>query len=123
MDQRHESSFFYQEKTAHQCQCTYSEFKRVTRGIPLGSVLGPILFVIHINDLPDKLSSDCYVFVDDTKVFCQIGTTQDKEKLQSDLKNKTTGKTYDYFSSIRTSVKCYQLEITEHTHKIHLMQH
>jgi hypothetical protein len=54
------------------------------------------------------------VFADDTKVFRQIGTTQDKEKLQSDLKNKTTGPTYGYFSSIRTSVKCYQLEITEH---------
>ena len=50
------------------------------------SVLGPMLFVIYINDLPDKLESDCYMFADDTKIFRQIASTSDNDILQSDVK-------------------------------------
>ena len=48
---------------------SYSEWAPVTSGIPQGSVLEPILFVIYTNDLPDNLMSECYMFADDTKVF------------------------------------------------------
>ena len=63
-----------------------SDFQQVTSGIPQGSVLRPILFVIYINNLPDKLESDCYMFADDTKIFRQIASTSDNEILQSDVK-------------------------------------
>ena len=41
----------------------------VLSGIPRGSVLGPILFVIFINDLPDQIRSTVKIFADDTKIF------------------------------------------------------
>lgn len=34
-----------------------------------GTVLGPILFMIHINDLPDVLDSECGIFADNVKIF------------------------------------------------------
>ena len=46
-----------------------SSWKNSLAGIPLGSVLGPLLFLIYINDLPDELTSLCKIFADDTPLF------------------------------------------------------
>ena len=47
----------------------YSKSSQVISGIPQGSVLGPILFVIYINDLPDAVNSSKFLFADDTKIL------------------------------------------------------
>ena len=46
-----------------------SDWKLVTAGVPQGSVLGPLFFLIYINDLVDDLSSEAKLFADDTSLF------------------------------------------------------
>ena len=64
-----------------------SEWSGLTSGIPQGSVLGPILFVIYINDLPDALknSSTAMMYADDTKVYRRTDTTNGQQLLQEDV--------------------------------------
>ena len=62
-----------------------SSWASVVSGIPQGSVLGPILFVIYINDLPDNLRGHVEMFADDTKVYAHIKDPQDGDILQYDL--------------------------------------
>ncbi len=50
----------------------YSEWKGLINGIPQGSMLSPLLLIFHINGLPDVVSSEIYLFADDTKIFRKI---------------------------------------------------
>ena len=51
-------------------------------GIAQGSVLGPTLFVIYLNDLPEFIKCGTYLFTDDTNIFRQITTEEDALQLQ-----------------------------------------
>ena len=64
-----------------------SEWKKVTSGIPQGSVLGPLLFVVFINDMPDEVKFNvCKLFADDCKLYGTVDKASEN-KLQLDLSN------------------------------------
>ena len=52
---------------------------------PARSVLGPTLFVLFINDLPQVVESAVALFADDTNVFREIPSDEDRQKLQQDI--------------------------------------
>jgi len=60
----------------------YSPSAKVLSGIPQGSILGPILFTIFINDLPDCVKSCCKVFADDTKIYDKV---EKRDQIQQDI--------------------------------------
>ncbi len=48
---------------------TLSQVTEAISGVPQGSVIGPILFVIYVNGLPDRLSADSLLYADDVKLI------------------------------------------------------
>ena len=69
------------------CDGVKSQFVPVTSGVPQGTVLGPLLFLLHINDLPSVVDPNTPVrlFADDALVYRVINTIQDQVTLQQDL--------------------------------------
>ena len=64
----------------------YSEWKEVTSGVPQGSILGPILFLIFINDIDEGIKSRLWKFADDIKIMGGVSSKEDIEQIRRDLR-------------------------------------
>ena len=67
-----------------------SDWSAVRSGVPQSSVLGPILFLVYIDDIDDNVTSRLYKFADDIKVVKGISNIEDSVNLQRDL-DRITG--------------------------------
>ena len=86
-----------------------SSWRPVISGVPQGSVLGPILFIIYINDLENEIGSNILKFADYTKMFRRVESQEDRHQLQVDL-NKLV-KWAEKWQMLFTKDKCKCLHI------------
>ncbi len=63
----------------------YSKCIDVMSGIPQGSVLGPVLFLLYMNDCLNGLSCDAVIFTGDVKIWRTIESSSDAQSLQNDV--------------------------------------
>ena len=86
-------AFLSDRKHRVQLNGIYSSRASVLSGIHQGSIIGPLLFIICINDSPDCLNDDSevYLYADDVKYFRHMSTSQDSLLLQDDINELSKG--------------------------------
>ena len=90
-----------------------SQSSPVESGVPQGTVLGPLLFLVYINDLPDGLSSSVRLFADDCILYREIKDPEDAKILQNDVNHLCDWETKWQMGFNHS--KCYSMRVT---HKI-----
>ena len=67
------------------CNGYPSTWSRVVSGVPQGSILGPLLFLIYVNDIGDNLTSHSRLFADDCVIYREISESSGCSTMQEDL--------------------------------------
>ena len=63
----------------------HSTWTQISSGVPQGTVLGPLLFLTYINDLPNNIHSSIRLFADDCVLYREIKNESDSQELHKDL--------------------------------------
>ena len=95
--------------------CT-SPTATLTHGVPQGSILGPMLFNLYINDLPEVVLSDMILYADDSVLFASANSLQEAcQKVQKDLAGIGTWCSYHKLSINTNKTKAMQFGV-KNTH-------
>ena len=84
------------------CSTSWSD---VTSRVPRGSILGPLIFVIFINDLPEVIEGYCKIYADDSKIIRAIEDESSAESLQRDI-DSLSNWTREWLMKLNSS-KCF----------------
>lgn len=84
----------------------------VTSGVPQGTVLGPLMFLIYINDIGDNILSPLRLFADDALLYSTVSSVEDALRLQSDLHK--LARWSDMWQMHFNALKCYLLRMFSH---------
>ena len=82
----------------------------VASGVPQGTVLGPILFLVHINDIADSVTSEIRLFADDCVCYREINDPSDCQRLQEDIDK--LGDWADRWGKRFQPVKCNMMQLS-----------
>ena len=105
---------FLSNRTQHvSINGSHSALANVTSGVSQGSVLGPVLFVLYINDITNRIQSNIRLFADDSIVYREIRSPADHHILQTDIQ-KLTDWSNKWQMNFNTS-KCHLLTITHNS--------
>jgi hypothetical protein len=110
------AAFLSNRSQAVQIDGVYSDLVYMTSGVPQGSVLGPLLFLIYINDVSDIFSNDVKLklYADDLKVYTTVDSHLEYEVLQGKLKLLES---WSDMWQLKFSVsKCKHLRISQNSH-------
>ena len=104
------SCFLKERKQQVVVDGTVSDSVEVESGVPQGTVMGPLLFLLYINDLPQHVTSEVRLFADDCLLYRAVRTPEDHHALQRDLEHLhawslTWGMSFN-------ATKCYVMAIT-----------
>ena len=119
------SNFLSNRTMRVMCEGSLSSEAAVDSGVPQGTVLGPLLFLCHINDLPEGVKSQVRLFADDCLLYRHICSENDQVALQEDL--KALERWAETWGMRFNAKKCYIMHITPkrrtHTHMYTLAGH
>ena len=88
-----------------------SSWESIQSGVPQGSVLGPLLFLIYINDLTDNISSNMRLFADDSSLFIKVRNIQDTQEQLTDDLDKITNWAWQWKMEFNPDINKQAIEV------------